>query len=537
MPEPQIALEIPVRMMPAMTTPLGGTSDMKKSAEAEGTATAWSRRRFLNVAAGAAAALSAGSAFGAVGESGDHGDLAALSLQKVSEMLRRKSVSPVELTQEILKRIERLNPTLNVFITVDADGAMAQARAAEAELMRGKWRGALHGVPLALKDNIDTAGIRTTAASGVFANRVPTTDAEVVRRLKGAGAVLLGKLNMHEFAFGGTSITSYFGAVHNPWNPNYTTGGSSGGPAAAVAAGLCYGSLGTDTAGSVRIPGCFCDVVGFKGTYGLVSNRGVIPMRPSLDHVGPLTRNVADSALLLQPLAGYDPEDVTSANVPVPDFAAEMHAHRGALRLGVPRMFFYDSLDPDVSKAVEQALVVLNQLGNRAQDVQLPEVTSLPTGPTGAEVYAFHAQYMAKSPELYQPDTLARLRPTADVSAASYFEARQSIERLRREVQKVFASVDLVVTPTTPIPAHTLAVADREEHETIVNKQLSQLTRNTIPFDVYGLPTITVPCGFSHDGMPIGLQISGPPWGEGRVLQLAAAYEQATDWNRRPPTW
>ncbi len=490
------------------------------------------------LAAGPALGASMGvSARGAQNNRGNQGDLAALSLQQVSDLLRKKTVSPVDLTQECLKRIDRLNPILNVFITVDRDGALAQARAAEAELRQGKWRGPLHGVPLALKDNIDTAGIRTTAASGVFANRVPTEDAEVVRRLKGAGAVILGKLNMHEFAFGGTSVTSFFGAVHNPWNVEHIAGGSSGGPAAAVAAGLCYGSLGTDTAGSVRIPASFCGVVGFKGTYGLVSNRGVIPMRPSLDHVGPLTRSVTDTPLLLQTLAGYDAEDVTSANVRVPNFAEEMRAHKGPFRLGVARMFFFDGLDPDIAKAVEQALVVLKQLGNQEQDVTLPEAANLPVGATGAEVYAFHAQYMARSPELYQKETLDRLRPTAEVSAASYFEARQSIERLRREVQKVFTSVDLVVTPTTPIPPHTIPEADREEREMIANKQLSQLTRNTLPFDVYGLPTITVPCGFTHDGLPIGLQISGPPWGEAQVLRLAQAYEQATDWNRRPPTW
>jgi aspartyl-tRNA(Asn)/glutamyl-tRNA(Gln) amidotransferase subunit A len=512
--------------------------DESSAAPGERATGAWSRREFLDlaVAAGVATAFSGPSSAAQPGV-GDPGDLAALPLQKVSAMLRKKTISPVELTQNCLKRIERLNPTLNAFITVDTDGAMAQARTAEMELQHGKWRGPLHGVPLALKDNIDTAGIRTTAASGVFANRVPTEDAEVVRRLKSAGAVLLGKLNMHEFAYGGTSIPSFFGAVHNPWNPNYTPGGSSGGPAAAVAAGLCYGSLGTDTAGSVRIPGAFCGVVGLKPTYGRVSNRGVIPMRPSLDHVGPLTRNVADSALLLQPLAGYDADDVTSADRPVPDFAEQMRTHKGPARLGVPRTFFFDSLDPDVAKAIEQALGVLDQLGNRQQDVTLPEVANLPTGSTGAEVYAFHRQYMEKSPQLYQPQTLERLKPNADVSAAAYFEGRKKIEMLRREIQKVFTSVDLIVTPTTPHPAHTLEVADREELENIEAKALSTLTRNTIPFDVYGLPTITVPCGFSRDMMPIGLQISGPPWNEAAVFRLAQAFERATDWNRRPPTW
>ena len=468
---------------------------------------------------------------------GEQGELAGLSLQKVSELVRKKSVSPVELTQECLQRIERLNPILNAFITVDAEGSLKQARQAEGEIQHAKWRGPLHGIPVALKDNIDTAGIRTTAASAVFADRIPAQDAEVVRRLRAAGSVILGKLNMHEFAFGGTSITSYFGPVHNPWKPDHIAGGSSGGSAAAVATGLCYGALGTDTAGSIRIPGAFCGVVGFKPTYGLVSNRGVIPMRLSLDHVGPLTRTVSDSALLLQQLAGYDPEDITSVDVPVPNYTEGLSRGKLSFRLGVPRALFYDKLDPDIEKAVQQALVLLSQWGQSTQDVELPEVRNLPVAPTGAEVYAYHAQYMARSPELYQEETLLKLRQTAEVNAATYMDAIHSLERLRREVKEVFAAVDLLVTPTMAIPPASIPEAAQVEQEMIQNRQLSPTTRNTVPFDVYGLPTITVPCGFTHDGLPIGLQISGPPWGEILVFRLAHAYEQATDWNRRPPTW
>ena len=468
---------------------------------------------------------------------GEQGELAGLSLQKVSELVRKRSVSPVELTQECLKRIERLNPILNAFITVDAEGSLKQARQAEAEIQHSKWRGPLHGIPVGLKDNIDTAGIRTTAASAVFADRIPAQDAEVVRRLRAAGSVILGKLNMHEFAFGGTSITSYFGPVHNPWKPDHIAGGSSGGYAAAIATGLCYGALGTDTAGSIRIPGAFCGVVGFKPTYGLVSNRGVIPMRPSLDHVGPLTRTVSDSALLLQQLAGYDPEDITSVDVPVPNYTEGMRMDKLSFRLGVPRALFYDQLDPDIENAVQQALVLLSQLGRSTQDVELPEVRNLPVAPTGAEVYAYHAQYMARSPELYQEETLLKLRQTAEVSAATYIDAIHSLERLRREVKKVFSAVDLLVTPTMAIPPASIPEAEQVELEMIQKRQLSPTTRNTVPFDVYGLPTITVPCGFTHDGLPIGLQISGPPWGEILVFRLAHAYEHATDWNRRPPTW
>ena len=268
-----------------------------------------------------------------------------------------------------------------------------------------------------------------------------------------------------------------------------------------------------------------------------MSNRGVIPMRLSLDHVGPLTRTVSDSALLLQQLAGYDPEDITSVDVPVPNYTEGLSRGKLSFRLGVPRALFYDKLDPDIEKAVQQALVLLSQWGQSTQDVELPEVRNLPVAPTGAEVYAYHAQYMARSPELYQEETLLKLRQTAEVNAATYMDAIHSLERLRREVKEVFAAVDLLVTPTMAIPPASIPEAAQVEQEMIQNRQLSPTTRNTVPFDVYGLPTITVPCGFTHDGLPIGLQISGPPWGEILVFRLAHAYEQATDWNRRPPTW
>jgi aspartyl-tRNA(Asn)/glutamyl-tRNA(Gln) amidotransferase subunit A len=464
-------------------------------------------------------------------------DLAGLSLQKVSELVRRGSVSPVDLTTECLKRIERLNPELNAFITVTGEQALAQARQAENEIRGGRWRGPLHGIPIAFKDNIDTAGIRTTAGSGVFANRIPTEDAEVVRRLKASGCVTLGKLNMHEFAFGGTSIASKFGAVHNPWKIDYIPGGSSGGSAVAVAAGLCYGALGTDTLGSVRIPAAHCGVVGLKPTYGRVSIRGIVPLSPSIDHAGPLARTVADAAILLQGVVGYDAEDTTSVDVPVPDYAKALDARRLSVRLGVPRTLFYENLDSDIEQAVNQALTVLGRFARGIQDVELPEVKALPVAPTRAEIYAYHAGYMANTPELYQPETLERLRPTAEITIATYIEGTRSIERLRRAVKTTFRSVDLLITPTMFVPPATIAGAEKLELELIRKRQLSPLVRNTGAFDVYGLPSISVPCGFTRDGLPIGLQITGPAWGEEQVLRLAYAYEQATSWNRHPPMW
>src|SRR5579864_8012930 len=315
------------------------------------------RRELLKTAAGCAAA--------SVALKGKSADVTGLSLQEAAALVRRKAVSPVELTQACLARIERLNPALNAFITVTAEQALRDAHDAEAEIQKGKWRGPLHGVPIALKDLFDTAGVRTTAGSGVFKDRVPQQDAEVVRRLRAAGAVLLGKLNMHEFAYGGTSVPSYFGPVHNPWNLDRIAGGSSGGSAAAVAAGLCYGALGSDTGGSVRQPAAYCGIAGLKPTYGRVSTRGVIPLSWSLDHVGPMCRTVGDVALLLQGIAGYDPEDSNSVDAPVPDYAQALRAKISALRLGVPRRVFFEQIDPEIAAAVNQAIEALDRKSTR----------------------------------------------------------------------------------------------------------------------------------------------------------------------------
>src|SRR5579871_242559 len=276
------------------------------------------------------------------------------SLQQVSELVRKKSASPVELTQACLKRIEKFNPALNAYITVMGEQALARARELEAERQSGKWRGPLHGIPIGLKDLIDTAGVRTTAASAIFADRVPSEDAEVVRRLKAAGAVLVGKLNMHEFAYGATSVPSHFGAVHNPWNPDRIAGGSSGGSAAAVAAGLCYAALGSDTGGSIRQPSAYCGLSGLKPTYGRVSTRGVVPLSWSLDHIGPMCRTAADAAILLGAIAGYDPLETTSVDAPVPDYTQAMRVKTSSFQLGIPRALFYEGLDPEIEAAVHQ---------------------------------------------------------------------------------------------------------------------------------------------------------------------------------------
>ena len=462
--------------------------------------------------------------------------LAFSSISEVSELLRRRKLSPVELTRSILDRIEKLNPALNAFITVTADQAMKSAQEAESEIQQKKWRGPLHGVPLALKDLFDTAGVRTTAGSAMFKDRVPAEDAEVVRRLKAAGAVLLGKTNMHEFAFGGSSLVTYYGGVHNPWNLAYIAGGSSGGSAAAVAAALCFGALGSDTAGSIRNPAAYCGIVGLKPTYGLVSTRGVIPLSWSLDHVGPMTRTVSDTALLLQAIAGYDPEERTSRRMDVPNYFSALHTRPASLRLGVPRDFFFEGLDPEIEAATNRALAVLEKLTKGIRDVSISARTQEELRATvrSAEAYAYHAELIARSPELYQPETLGRLRAGAAVGAVEYIHAVQQLERTRRSIGEVFRTVDAIVTPTCPInpPAIAQIGPDRNGSPEFVARNI----QDSSPFNVYGWPAISVPCGFTSKGLPIGLQISGPLGGDAVVLQVAHAYEQATEWHRKFPS-
>jgi len=458
------------------------------------------------------------------------------SIRQIGELLRKGSLSPVELTVDCLARIEKLNPRLNAFITVTADSALGQARVAEAEIRRGDWRGPLHGIPLALKDLIDTAGVPTTAASALFKDRVPAEDAAVVRRLKAAGAVLLGKQNLHEFAYGGSSLVSYFGEVRNAWNPEHIAGGSSGGSATAVAAGLIYGAIGTDTAGSIREPAALCGVVGLKPTYGRVSARGVIPLSISLDHVGPIARTVADAAVIFQAIAGFDAKDKASVDAPVEDYIVALEKKLKPLRIGVPRKFFFEELDADVASAINHALSGLTAMGAELRDLELrglelPGVTdrTLQKG----EAYAFHAEFVARTPELYQPETLRRIRTGDNVSPQKILECRRELERARREIATTFADVDVLVTPTTPIPAPL--IAELKQNPELLRPRELLLLRNTRPINVWGLPAISIPCGFTPAGLPIGLQIVGPRWGEATVLQLAHAYEQATTWHKREP--
>jgi aspartyl-tRNA(Asn)/glutamyl-tRNA(Gln) amidotransferase subunit A len=475
------------------------------------------RRTFL--AAGLGVAVSAlKPAFG------QSRDLVGLTVKEASDLLRRRDVSSVELTHACLDRIEKYNSSFNAFITVAKESALQAAREADAEIQRGRRRGVFHGVPIALKDNMDTAGLRSTGASQLFENRVPDTDAEVARRLKNAGAVLLGKLNLHEFAYGGSSTVTHFGTMHNPWAPDRVTGGSSGGAGVAVAADMCYAALGTDTAGSVRMPASHCGIVGLKPTYGLVSTRGVMTLSWSLDHVGPMCKTVEDAAMMMNVIAGYDELEPTSVNVPIPDYMRAMRMQTKGLRLGIARRPFFENVDPEVTNAIDAALAVLLKMTAGVTDVELP-----PPGNAaalwGPEAYAYHKPWITTTPEKYQPGTRAQLQRTANTNAADYAAARRQLDFVRREVAKVFARVDLLIAPTMKSPPALLSAPGGAGGG----------GNNNVAFDMYGLPSISVPCGFTASGLPIGLQISGAHFAEMNVLTLAHAYEQATDWHKRNP--
>ena len=478
-----------------------------------------SRRNFALTLGGAAAGAHAQSP----------SDPTLLTLSQAAARIQSKQSTPTALVEACLSRIEVYQPKLNAFITVLKESALAQARQAESEIRNGQYRGPLHGVPIALKDNIDTAGIRTTAASAVFDDRIPAADAEVAMRLKAAGAILLGKLNLHEFAFGGTSVTSYFGPVRNPWNLSRHPGGSSGGSAAAVSADLCFGALGTDTGGSIRTPASYCSIVGFKPTYGLVSIRGIVPLVYSRDHCGPMTKTVEDAALLLNVLAGYDRLDIASVQHPREDYVAAMRQPVKQLRIGIPRAPYFDLLDEDVAKAIEAAISAMSGLTAAIKDVTLPSARGTNTG---GEAYAYHEEYFSRSSTLYQIPTRRSLTGDKDAKAADYVRASWKLQLLRRTIDDAFTSqgVDLMVLPTRRRTPRTVEAAMKREGS---DKPRNPELENPGNFNAFGIPALSLPCGFTAGGMPIGLMIVGPNFSEGKVLALAHAYEQATDWHKR----
>lgn len=457
-------------------------------------------------------------------------ELPLLDLAEASRAVQKKEVSPVELTRACLERIERLNPKLNAFITVTADAALQEARIAEAEIARGEWKGPLHGIPLAVKDLIETAGVKTTAASAVLKDNVPTADAEVIRRLRSAGAILLGKLNLHEFAYGGSGIIGHFGPARNPWNTAHVTGGSSSGSGVAVAACLCYGAIGTDTAGSIRLPAAWCGITGLKPTYGLVSMRGVIPLSWSLDHVGPMARTAADAALMLQAIAAYDPQDIYCQKFPPVYYPSAIEEKTSALRLGVPRDFWND-VDEEIKVAVDAAVAAVAKITAGVQEIELS--THADRTVVRCEPYAYHQKFLPQQENDYDPETLKRIRSGADVTAIQYVHAYRELLQQRRQILRLFDDIDLILTPTTPTLAPSLAELQAAPDQ-LRGKELVML-RNTRPFNVYGLPSISLNCGFSKSGLPIGVQITGAPGTEGAVLAVAHAYQQQSTWHHKMP--
>ena len=456
--------------------------------------------------------------------------LPLLDLAQASEAVQKKKLSPVELTEACLARIETLNPELNAFITVAAESAMEEAKAAEAEIARGEWKGPLHGIPLAVKDLAETAGLRTTAASAILEHYVPSEDAEVVRRLRKAGAILLGKLNLHEFAYGGSGLIGHFGPARNPWNAAHITGGSSSGSAAAVAAGLCYGAIGTDTGGSIRLPSALCGITGLKPTYGLVSVRGIVPLAWSLDHAGPMARTVSDAALILQTIAHYDPHDIYCQKFPPVFYPSALKETSSSLRLGTPPEFWVD-LDEEVASATRQALASLKAMTAGVQDIDLS--TADDNTVFLCESFTYHQKYLPAHETEYDPETLRRIRSGAGITAAQYVEAYRNLLRQRREILELFENIDLIVTPTTPHVAP--AFSELEAAPDQIRRKELLLLRNTRPFNTLGLPAISIPCGFSRSGLPIGLQIAGAPGAEGAVMALARAYEEQNDWHKKQP--
>ena len=460
-----------------------------------------------------------------------------LSIAAAARLLRRRELSPVELTRACLERTDQLNGKLNAYVTVTADAALAAAAAAEREMATGAYLGPLHGIPLAAKDLFHTAGVRTGAGSKFLADFVPARDATAIARLKAAGAILLGKTNTHEFAFGITTNNPHTGPTHNPWQLGLIPGGSSGGSGAALAAGLCLAATGTDTGGSIRIPASLCGITGIKPSFGRVSRHGVVPLSWSMDHIGPMARTVEDCALLLQAMAGADRLDSQCLTDPVPDYRRGLHRGIAGWRCGVPAGWATENLHPEVAAAFQQALRQLEALGAAVVEVDLPHIKEAYPAYSAVgmpEAANYHAEWLAAHPQAYGEDVRHRLMTGTLVLATEYLKGQQVRSLLSQEMLAALAECDLLVTPATAIPAAPIGAEALEAGGRRITVR-EGLTRFTIPFNMTGLPCLALPMGFTATGLPLGLQIAGPPLAEAAVLRAGAAYEAATDWHQRRP--
>ena len=457
-----------------------------------------------------------------------------LTIHEASSLLREGQLSPVELTQSFLDRIDQLGGTLRAYITVLSESAMSEARRAEEEIRRGEYRGPLHGIPIALKDLYDTAGVLTTAASKVMADRVPQRDATTTARLKEAGAILLGKLTLHEFALGGPDPSTGFPLARNPWSLEHIPGGSSSGSGAAVAAGLCMATLGSCTGGSIRGPAAHCGIVGLKATYGRVSRYGVVPLSWTLDHCGPLTWNVEDTAHMLQAIAGHDPKDPTSSRAPVPDYSRSLTEDIEGMRIGVPRDFFFrddPNVNSEVLSAVEGALEELRGLGAQVEEVSIPMLEYA----SGAqpvimlsEAFAYHQSNLRSRPEDFGDMCRARFRVGGLFSGGDYVQAQRVRKALTSEFNEALQKYDLIASPTMSNPAGRF-----DETDVMSTARVPSFTG---PYNLTGMPAISVPCGFTESGLPIGLQLAGRHFDEPTVIRAAYTYQQHVRlFERRPP--
>jgi aspartyl-tRNA(Asn)/glutamyl-tRNA(Gln) amidotransferase subunit A len=464
-------------------------------------------------------------------------ELCYLSAGELARLVENRDVSPVEIIEAHLARIGQTDGALNSFITLLPEQARAAARRAESEIRAGRYLGPLHGIPVGLKDLFNTGGVRTTSGSRVFDTFVPQRDCTVAARFHQAGAILLGKLNLHPLAYGPTGENPDYGHMHNPWNPDLITGGSSGGSGSATAAGQCTITMGSDTGGSVRIPAALCGIVGLKPTYGLVSRYGLTPLSWSMDHPGPMVRTVEDAALTMNAIAGYDPNDAASARVDLPDYTSALNRGVRGLRIGIPREFFEAPLDPEVAAAVGRAINRLGELGATTTEVSFPmfqHSQAISGTILMAEAAACHRELLAREGNKLYPPVRLRLEAGLFITAVDYLKAQQARSVFNREARQLLGEVDLLAGPAEPVTAPLILAEEVQAGDRSIGTTAA-LTQYTRPYNITGFPAITVPCGFSQAGLPIGLQLAGRPFDELTVLRAAHAYEQSTDWHRRRP--
>ena len=457
-----------------------------------------------------------------------------LTIGQASELLRTQQLSPVELVRAFLDRIKATDGQLHSYLLVLEEQGLADARVAEAEIQRGEYKGPMHGIPFALKDLYDTAGVRTTSGSRVDIDRVPSEDATTTARLKAAGGILLGKLAMHEFALGGPDFTTPFEPARNPWNTAHVTGGSSSGSGSAVAAGQCMGALGSCTGGSIRGPASLCGIVGLKATYGRVSRAGVVTLSWSQDHCGPMTWTVEDTAYMLQAIAGYDPKDPTTSRAPVPDYSLSLREDIRGVKIGVPRHFFFSNepgVNQEVVSIVDRQLGVLEELGAELVEVTIPSLEYVRPANVVimlTEAYAYHEPNLKSRPHEFGEMVRARFRIGGMLSASDYVQAQRTRKLVKREVAQTLEQVDLLVSPTMTQPA--AAFEGYDSASTVRGPSF------TAPYNLTGLPAISIPCGFTEAGLPVGMQLAGKPFDEPGVIRAAYTYEQHARWfDRRPP--